>query len=344
MMRKRILYIILWSGLLAACKKREESMTAMPPADAPERPASFPAAYYRHSPNTYSNAGFELGRKLFHDPLLSVNNTVSCASCHKQEFAFSDGGVSFSKGINGQTGKRNAPAIFNMAWNTSFMWDGGVNNLEVMPLAPLTNPAEMGETIKHIVYKLNRAPEYPALFKNVFHRDSIDDQQMFWALAQYMSNLVSAHSKYDRVMAGEEKFTQEEQDGYALFKTNCASCHKEPLFTDYSFQNNGIDATFADSGRYRVTQNAVDIGKFKVPALRNVAVTYPYMHDGRFATLNEVLKHYTSGVIPSSTLSDKLIKNGKPGLALTNEEQSKVIAFLHTLTDSTLINNSNYKQ
>lgn len=342
-MRKRIFYIILLAGLLGGCKKGGDGGTTVAP-DAPERPASFPTAYYKHVPNTYSQAGFELGRKLFHDSLLSVNNTVSCASCHKQEFAFSDGGIVLSKGIDGQTAKRHTPAIFNMAWNTSFMWDGGVNNLEVMPLAPLTNHLEMGETIKHIIYKLNRDQEYPTLFKNVFHRDSIDDQQMFWAIAQYMSNLVSAHAKYDRIIAGTDRFNPEEQEGYALFKANCATCHKEPLFTDYSYQNNGLDASFADSGRFRITQSAPDIGKFKVPTLRNVAVTYPYMHDGRFATLSDVLKHYASGIKSSATLSDKLAKDGKPGLSLTEDEQNKIILFLQTLTDSTLLTNKYYTQ
>ncbi|MBS1774142.1 MAG: c-type cytochrome [Bacteroidetes bacterium] len=325
-----------------ACKKTSVTFSNTTDAGYLKRPDYFPAPHYLHTTNVFSKQGFELGRKLFFDPVLSINNSISCASCHKQEYAFADGGEILSKGIDGRTGRRHTPSIFNMAWNTSFMWDGGVNHLEVMPLAPLTNPNEMGETISHIVYKLNRHNEYPSLFKEVFHRDSIDDQQMFWALAQYMSNLVSSDSKYDKVLTNRDKFTAEEQQGYNLYKANCAACHKEPLFTDYSFQNNGLDVVYtADSGRYRITTNNDDWGKFKVPTLRNAAVTYPYMHDGRFATLDDVLKHYSDGILASPTLSSLLIKNGKPGLALTKSEQQLIITFLKTLTDSTFLHNTN---
>lgn len=336
-MLRRIIYItsftILWS--MGSCTRNDSDtiITDVVP-DAPSRPAHFPETYYKHTPNTYSKAGFELGRKLFFDPMLSIDNTISCGSCHKQQHAFADIPVAFSSGINGLKGRRHTPAIFNMAWNKSFMWDGGVNHLEVMPLAPLTNPVEMGESISHIVYKLNRHKDYPALFKKVFNRDSIDDQQMFWALAQYMSNLVSATSKYDDVYTGKTSFSQDEQEGYILFKNNCAACHAEPLLTDYSFRNNGIDTVYtADSGRYRVSQQPQDWGAFKVPTLRNIAVTAPYMHDGRFTTLQLVLQHYATGVKSSLTVSPLLIKDGNPGLQLSTEDQQKIIAFLQTLTD-----------
>lgn len=220
------------------------------------------------------------------------------------------------------------------------MWDGGVNHIEVMPLAPLTNPAEMGENLANIVRKLNNHAEYPTLFKNVFKRDSMDDQQMLWALAQYMSGLISANAKYDQYINGTATLTTDEQEGLILFRQHCASCHSEPLFTDYSFQNNGIDKVFADSGRYRITRNDEDMGKFKVPTLRNVALSGPYMHDGRFKTLDEVLAHYADGVQHSATLSPLLQKNGQPGLNLSNSEQQKIISFLHTLTDEEFISNS----
>lgn len=336
-MLRRIIYItsftILWS-MVSCTRNNDDTVIPDVVADAPDRPAHFPEAYYKHNPNTYSKAGYELGRKLFFDPLLSIDNTISCGSCHKQQYAFADIPVAFSSGVNGLKGRRHTPAIFNMAWNKSFMWDGGVNHLEVMPLAPLTNPVEMGESIGHIIYKLNRHKDYPSLFKKVFSRDSIDDQQMFWALAQYMSNLVSATSKYDDVYRGKTSFTQEELEGYMLFKNNCATCHAEPLLTDYSFRNNGIDTVYtADSGRYRISQLSQDWGAFKVPTLRNIAVTAPYMHDGRFATLQQVLQHYATGVKSSATVSPLLIKNGTPGLQLNTEEQQKIIAFLQTLTD-----------
>lgn len=332
---RRQSYILLLAGLagISACKPDADFRT--PAANyTPEHPAHFPPAHYTHDKNTYSQAGFELGRKLFFDPILSANNTISCGSCHKQEHAFADVNIRLSKGIDGQTGTRHTPAIFNIAWNTSFMWDGGVNHIEVMPLTPLTNKVEMAETISNIVYKLNRHKEYPTLFKNVFHRDSIDDQQMFWALAQYMSNLVSASSKYDDVYTGKTTYTKDEQEGYNLFKKNCSTCHTEPLLTDYSFKNNGLDYQFTDSGRYRITRQEEDWGSFKVPTLRNIAVTSPYMHDGRFTTLEQVLHHYADSVKQTPSLSPLLVKNGKPGLHLTADEQRKIILFLHTLTDT----------
>lgn len=344
---KRLALLTATTGILSigACVNDTHVQPAAETGSGLVRPSYFPAAHYTFDKNVYSKEGFELGRKLFYDPMLSVDNTISCASCHKQEYAFADGGNALSIGINGLRGRRNSPAIFNMAWNTSFMWDGGVNHIEVMPLAPLTNRAEMGETINHIIEKLNNDKEYPTLFKNVFKREPIDAQQMFYALAQFMGNLVSAGSKYDKFVTGKEVLTNDENDGYYLYKKNCASCHTEPLFTSYSFENNGLDTVYtSDSGRYRIALNPDDWGKFKVPSLRNVAVTGPYMHDGRFKTLEDVLAHYTDGVLQTATLSPLLVKNGKPGLALTEEEQRKIIAFLHTLTDYELINNPAYRE
>lgn len=326
--------------LFAACSRKE--VQDVPPAttDGWVRPAHFPEPVYQFGDNVYSKAGFELGRKLFFDPMLSRDGTVSCASCHRQKDAFADGGAAFSIGIDGGISKRNSPAVFNMAWNKSFMWDGGVNHIEVMPLAPLTNPAEMGESLVNIVRKLNNHPDYPTLFKKVFNRDTVDDQQMFWALAQYMSGLISANARYDQYVNGTASLTPDEQEGLVLFRQHCASCHSEPLFTDYSYQNNGIDKIFADSGRYRITRNDEDMGRFKVPTLRNIALSSPYMYDGRFKTLDEVLAHYADGVQVSATLSPLLQKNGQPGLGLSNSEQQKIISFLHTLTDEEFVSNA----
>lgn len=332
-------YGLLLMLLLAACGKKQDVQAV---DDGPVRPAHFPAPYYNFGANTFSQAGFELGKRLFYDNRLSVNNTISCASCHKKEDAFADRGKAFSEGINGLYGKRNSPAIFNMAWNRSFMWDGGVTHIEVMPLAPLTNPVEMGETINGIVTKLNADPLYRVLFSQVFHKDSIDDQQMFRALAQYMANVVSAGAKYDRYIKGEEQFNESEKRGYLLFITHCESCHREPLFTGYTMENNGLDTVFSDIGRFRVSQDSSDLGKFKVPTLRNVEVTGPYMHDGRIATLQQVLNHYSDGVRNSPTLSAKLVRDGQPGLHLSEQEQADLIHFLHTLTDYTLLNNPEY--
>lgn len=334
---------VLIYGLLffASCRERESVLPIVEDKlSAPIRPSHFPEPVYQFGKNTYSKAGFELGRKLFFDPMLSSTGAVSCGSCHQQKAAFTDGGKAFSNGVNGGITLRNSPVVFNMAWNNSFMWDGGVNHIEVMPLAPLTQPNEMGETITGIVRKLNAHSEYPSLFRQVFARDTIDDQQMFWALAQYMGNLVSANTAYDRYVLGTGSMAGDALEGLVLFREHCASCHKEPLFTDYSFQNNGIDSVFADAGRYRITTQPDDMGKFKVPTLRNIDRTGPYMHDGRFNTLNEVLAHYANGVKPSATLSPFLNKHVKPGLPLSNMEQAKIIAFLRTLTDEELLTDS----
>lgn len=334
------LLLLLWVPVFFyACRKDKDidTTTTTEPYSQPIRPASFPQAVYQFSSNTYSKQGFLLGRKLFYDPILSINNTVSCGSCHKQAYAFSDAGLAFSKGINGQTGKRNSPAIFNMAWNKSFMWDGGVNHLEIMPFSPINNPLEMGEDLTHLIKKLNDNPEYARLFKQVFNKDQIDDQQLFYALAQFLGNIVSANSRYDQYLQGVGNFTSREQDGYAVFKANCSSCHTEPLFTNYTYQNNGIDSTFDDAGRFRITRDSTDLGKFKVPTLRNIALTYPYMHDGRFSSLEEVISHYADHVLQSNTLSPALVKNGTPGLHLSAGEQQALVEFLQTLTDEQLL-------
>lgn len=307
----------------------------------PIRPAHFPKAHYEYGDNILTKEGFELGKILFHDPILSIDSTVSCAGCHKQEYAFSDGGIAFSAGVNNGVAQRNSPAIFNMAWSTSFMWDGGVNHIEVSPLAALQSPVEMGEDLNNLIRKLNRHEKYPQLFNKAFGKDTVNVQQLFWALAQYVSNIVSADSKYDKYILGKTSLTEDEAKGLALFRTHCESCHKEPLFTDYSFKNNGLDSEYvADSGRYRITQNEADWGKFKVPTLRNIVLTYPYMHDGRFISLKSVLDHYVNGIHNSQTLASELKQaDSSLGIRLSDKEQSQIISFLHTLTDQELLAN-----
>lgn len=327
--------------IFVSCKhqdvsKEQETYTAT-------RPTHFPQAHYQYDDNKFTEEGFILGRLLFHDPILSIDSTVSCASCHKQKDAFADRWNALSKGVNNGFANRNVPPIFNMAWSTSFMWDGGVNHIEVSPLAALQSPLEMGENLNSIVRKLNRSQHYPELFKKAFHKDTINIQQLFWALAQYVSNIVSAKSRYDNYITGKGSLTEQELKGLTVFRSHCASCHKEPLFTDYSFRNNGIDSVFTvDSGRYRITQDDADWGKFKVPTLRNIELTNPYMHDGRFNTLNEVLDHYTSNVKSSKTLSPLLKQdNGLNGIPLNSQERDQLKAFLLTLTDEELLSDEN---
>ena len=315
--------------LLTACRVDNN----LAPADTLFRgfvaPEHFPPPHYTFANNAVTEKGFELGRKLFYDPKLSIDNTVSCGTCHGQVHAFADHSLPLSTGINGAIGKRNTPGLANIAWMPNFMWDGGINHIEVMPVDPITNPIEMGETMAGVVTKLQNDPAYPALFKEAFGSDGVTDQRVLLALAQFMGMMVSADSKYDRYVTGRSTFTASETQGLQLFQQHCASCHQEPLFTDFSFRNNGLDELHADSGRYRITQNPNDIGRFRVPSLRNVELTNPYMHDGRFHSLNDVLDHYTSGIHQSATL-DPLLQQG---IALTEAEKQNIVAFLRTLSD-----------
>lgn len=330
---KNYLYPLVLVLLFASCKKE---LVVEPYDDFKmEYPSYFPEPLYKFANNKQTRGRFELGRKLFYDPILSSDGVISCATCHAQAHAFADHNVKFSIGVDGQYGKRNSPSITNLAWYPAFMWDGGVNHIEVFSVAPITNPLEMNETMANIVAKINSNIEYKYLFKENYGIDNITDQAILRALTQFMAMIVSSNSRYDDYRKGNISFTQDETEGLNLFQNKCASCHKEPLFTDFSYQNNGLDSVFMDLGRAKITLNPADNGKFKVPSLRNVELTYPYMHDGRFQNLDQVLDHYSSNIIPSATLSNSIIGN----MNLSSAEKSKIIKFLKTLTDYSLMNN-----
>lgn len=325
-----------WSALIlflvfTACEEKVHS----PQQIALELPAHFPKPVYSFQDNPLSSEGIALGKRLFYDPLLSSDSTIACASCHHLELAFSDGGKMFSTGVNRKQGRRNAPGIFNVLWHPHFMADGGVNHLEVMPLAPITDTLEMNEKISTVNQKIQRSKFYPALFKTAFGSDSITTRKVMLALAQFMGSIISADARYDQVKAGKTKFTQEEAQGEKLFIQQCSGCHAGVLFTDFSFRNNGLSSDFSDLGRARVTGNESDKGKFKVPSLRNVALTAPYMHDGRFASLSEVLNHYRNPMKQSATLDKEQLSK----INLSDKESEAVVAFLHILTDSGFIRN-----
>ena len=307
-------------------------------------PDYFPKPYYQSAKNPLTQEGFELGRSLFFDPILSNDDAVSCASCHHQAFAFADKNIRFSQGIDNRVGNRNSPPIFNLAWQPIFMWDGGINHLEVMPLAPITNELEMGASLSNIVSKLNHHASYKKRFQSVFGRDTIDSQKLFFALAQYMSYLVSCDSKYDQFRQGKISFSADELDGYQIFMRKCANCHQEPLFTDFSLRNNGLSSDGKDLGYGRITLIESDNDKFKVPTLRNIALTAPYMHDGRFLTLRQVLDHYSNGVQSFSNLDPFLSNKDRIGIDLTDNEKEKLLLFLNTLTDNTFITNHLYSE
>jgi cytochrome c peroxidase len=300
-------------------------------------PANFPAPVYELSQNPPDQLAFELGRTLFYDARLSRDGSVSCGSCHQQFVAFAHDGHSVSHGVDGRLGKRNAPALQNLRWKRDFFWDGGPKNLETLPLAPITDPVEMDETLENVLRKLNADPTYQRRFARVYGTQPIDSYQFLRSLAQFTASLTSANSRYDRYVRKEAGgvFSEAEVRGQAVFTQKCASCHATDLFSDDSFRNNGLSFSFeADSGRAHITGQATDVGHFKVPSLRNVARTAPYMHDGRFQTLPQVLDHYERGVVASPTL-DPLLRapGGKLGLALTAQEKRDLIDFLHTLTD-----------
>lgn len=296
-------------------------------------PEGWPKPVYDLSKNPVTPAGFQLGRRLFYDPILSRDTTISCASCHLQATGFTHVDHQLSHGISGSVGKRNAPAIINMAWSKSFMWDGGVNHLDMQPLSPIGSPDEMDETMENVARKLNAADRYRGLFFAAFGDSVATGQKTLLALSQFVLMLNSYNSKYDKYMRKEPggEFTAQELRGLDIFRQHCAACHTEPLFTNQEFLNNGlpVDMTLMDSGRMKITGNPADSLKFKVPTLRNIQFTYPYMHDGRFKKLPEVLKHYTAGIQKSKTLDARL----QTPMAMTHEEKIDLIAFLLTLTD-----------
>ena len=296
-----------------------------------ETPKGWPKPHYDFSKNPLTEEGFQLGRNLFYDPILSRDSTISCASCHLQSTGFTHVDHSLSHGIEGKIGTRNSMTLMNLAWSKSFMWDGGVNHLDVQPLNPITSPVEMDETLEHVVSKLQKTKKYPLLFEKAFGDSKITGQRLLKALSQFQLLLISSNSKYDKMMLKEAVFTDQEQNGYKLFKTNCASCHNEPLFTTEKYENNGlgIDTTLNDFGRMKITNKQEDYLRFKVPTLRNVQFTFPYMHDGRFKTLTEVVKHYNS-LGKNKRLPKQLAKPMK----LSDNERVDLVAFLKTLTDT----------
>lgn len=299
-------------------------------------PAGWPAPVYDFSKNPLTEEGIALGLKLFYDERLSKDGNFSCGSCHQQFAAFATFNHPFSHGINNSFTTRNAPGLFNLAWKPAFMYDGGITHLDAQPLAPLTAENEMGETIKGALNKIKADDEYRRMFKATFGDEKITTKRMTQALSQFMLTLVSNNSKYDKVIRGEAKFTNMEQKGYELFKLKqCASCHKEPFFTDFSYRDIGLqpDTVLKDYGRFKILGNASDSMKFMVPSLRNVWVTFPYGHDGRFYSINDAIEHYNSKVVAGPN-TDPLVVNKIP---LTKNELFEIRAFLFTLTDSSFL-------
>jgi cytochrome c peroxidase len=288
----------------------------------------------------------ELGKKLFFDKQISVNDRQSCADCHAPAKAFTDG-RKVARGAEGKFGERNSMPLFNLAWKKEFFWDGRAKNLREQVLQPIQNPIEMHQSLTNLVVKLAAKSEdnYPVLFTAAFGSPQITAEKIALALENYLLTLTSFDSKFDRVQRGLEKFTPEEQRGFELFSTeydlrrgqfgaDCFHCHGGPLFQSQSFANNGLDNTFPDLGRGKINGKKSDDGKFATPSLRNVALTAPYMHDGRFRTLEEVVEHYSTGVKRSATLDPNLAKHPDGGVPLSAADKQALVTFLRTLTDA----------
>lgn len=293
--------------------------------------------------NPLMDERIDLGEKLFNERGLSKDGTVSCASCHDSKQALSDP-RRYSIGVRGQVGTRNAMPLINLAWRTSFFWDGRAPSLRSQALMPIQDPTEMDETLEHVGKKLAAQSDYPPRFTAAFGSPEITGEKIGLAIESFLLTKTSYDSKFDRALKGAAELSVSEKRGFELFMTeydprreqygaDCFHCHGGPLFQSQAFANNGLDAGFSDIGRAKVTGKASDIGKFAIPSLRNVALTAPYMHDGRFKTLEEVIEHYSSGIKRSDTLDPNLAKHPDAGIGLSESDKRALVDFLRSLTD-----------
>ena len=309
-------------------------------------PSNFPPLAYNIAQNPPTQKGFELGKKIFYDGRLSSDGTISCGFCHIQQNAFTHHGHTVSHGVNNMAGTRNSPPIQNLAYQTQFMWDGAADNLDFLPVIPLLSAIEMNGNLTSIMAMFKADVTYSKLFKEAFANGQINSENMLKALSQFMVMVTSSNSRFDKYRRNEigGTLTSDEIAGYTIFNSKCASCHATDLFTDNSFRNNGlsINPMVNDVGRYRLTELNQDYYKFKVPSLRNIEKTAPYMHDGRFGSLESVLNHYSNSVVNSETLDPILKQNGILGIALSVNEKLQLIAFLKTLTDDQYLNDSRF--
>lgn len=300
-----------------------------------EYPAYFGNNIFQPEDNPTTEEGVALGRLLFYDTRLSASNKMSCGTCHQQQLAFTDG-KTFSEGHDGTLQPRNTMAIENMLWVKYYFWDGRAGSLEEQALVPMTSAHEMGQAMELTVPKL---ASYKPLFKKAFGTDTITGELVVKAIAQFERTLVSDHSKYDQYLQGTYTPTPEELHGITLFYSGaCSHCHGGPKTYSNLFGNNGLDSNFKDAGRITITGLEGDKGTFRVTSLRNIALTAPYMHDGRFKTLEDVVAHYNDHIVSSPTLSPFLRDPSK----FSATDKSDLIAFLHMLTDSAFINDPRF--
>lgn len=352
-------HVLAWflvaAACAAGCRPDEPTECPTPPGATPftvEIPPFFPPMDIPPD-NPLTVEGIELGRLLFWEKGLSADSTMSCGSCHLPAFSFSDPNP-VSTGITGAQGTRNAMALVNMAWTQRYFWDGRSATLEEQILDPVPHPDEMNLPWNEAVERLAADADYTGRFRVAFGEEGISAEKVTKAIAQFLRTMISADSRFDRWRRGELELTEQEFMGYEIFNReggdpevvtggqfggDCFHCHGEAglQFSDYLFHNNGLDSTFsADPGLAGITGNDLDSGRFRTPTLRNVALSAPYMHDGRFQTLEEVVDHYDSGGHPSNTI-DPFMKYSSGGLMLQPQQKAALIAFLHTLTDTTFV-------
>lgn len=334
-MSLRLWAMVLVLVLMAvACSKSIEALTVF---EGFVQPSHFPAPAYRLQENPVTEPGFVLGRKLFFDEQLSGNRTISCASCHIPSSAFTQHGHAVSHGVEDRLGRRNSPPVMNLAWQTNFGWDGGVFHLDLFALVPIAAHEEMDFTMQGVVQRLSRDAQYPPMFSAAFGSTEVNATKVLKALSQYMLMCTSAQSRYDSVRLNLTRYNALEKRGYEVFTQQCSQCHSEPLFHNNSFGSNGLTPlTNADKGRYEITLNPADMYRFKIPSLRNLQYTAPYMHDGRFRTLDAVLDHYAQGIYAAANPDAAL----RQGIVLSPADRTALLAFLQSLNDALFVNNA----
>lgn len=302
------------------------------------QPAHFPKPVYTFDNNPPTRSGFELGKRLFFDPILSLDQQVSCGTCHAASAAFADPrSTAVSKGVFGRSGLRNTPALANLIWYPHFNQDGGINHIEVQPVAPINDSLELGVGIANAVRILQNHPEYPGLFERAFDSDSVTAARILWAFAQFMGALVSDNAPIDAFHRDNKPLPEKAMRGKVIFDESCAGCHSGVLQTDFSFKNNGLNMGSNDIGRAEVTGNIQDEGRFRVPSLRNVEYTAPYMHHGQLNTLNDVIEAYSTSIAAHPNLDPNLPVGG---FDFSSQQKEDLYQFLLQLSDQTFVNQS----
>jgi cytochrome c peroxidase len=300
-----------------------------------EVPTYFPPTVFALPTEAIDFQRAELGRALFYDPILSLDSTISCASCHSPYHAFAHVDHALSHGIGDSIGTRNAPALFNLAWAKSLMWDGAINHLDMQSVAPITHADEMGETMTHVVQKLKRSTIYQEALSTCWPNEEWETFHVLRALSLFQATLISQSTRYDQMRKGQVTFTAMEEKGYTVFQTQCNQCHREPLFTTGELSNNGLpmDSNLRDEGAFARLQTPGSKGLFKIPSLRNWAFTKPYMHDGRFERMADVLNHYRRGTYNHWSSNTHMTAP----LPISDQESVELMAFLKTLNDSAFV-------